>query len=349
VLLDVFGTAGTVRTLAAFSIVFVLLGVVMSRRQARGSAGASVGAVGWAVAGLLVALVGLPDASKLWARLHGALPEYLVFKEDATGLSAIRIEGGANPLTTVFVNGLGQSTMPYGGIHTMLGMLPAFVHPRPQRIAIIGLGSGDTVYGAAGRQEVEALDSIEIIAPQVATLDMLAGRLPYGGVLGLLADTRIVHREGDGRRFLMRAPRQFDVIEADALRPTSAYSGNLYSEEYFTLVRERLRPNGLAATWSPTARVHNAFVRVFPHVVSVPGILLGSRDPIRVDRHEIAARLADAHVRSHYDRAGIDAEALMAEYLKAPAVYGPDFDRRSLTDFNTDLFPKDEFELRPAK
>ena len=37
--------------------------------------------------------------------------------------------GGAGAV--VFVNGIGQSWIPYGNIHTVLGALPAFVHPRP--------------------------------------------------------------------------------------------------------------------------------------------------------------------------------------------------------------------------
>ena len=40
---------------------------------------------------------------------------------------------------------------------------------------------------------------------------------------------RIEHVTGDGRTYLMRSGRQFDIIEADALRPTSAFSGNVYS------------------------------------------------------------------------------------------------------------------------
>ncbi len=155
------------------------------------------------------------------------------------------------------------------------------------------------------------------------------------------------HVAGDGRIFLMHAPPSFDIIEADALRPTSAYSGNLYSEEYFTLVRSRLRTGGLAATWLPTARVHNAFVRVFPHVVSASGVLIGSNDPINVDREAIARRIADPRVREHYLRAGIDIEAMISSYLADPARYTPDFDRRSLVDFNSDLFPKDEYDLSP--
>jgi predicted membrane-bound spermidine synthase len=164
-------------------------------------------------------------------------------------------------------------------------------------------------------------------------------------LVGLLGDPRIRHVAGDGRIFLMRSTTKFDIIEADALRPTSAYSGNLYSEEYFTLVRERLRPLGLAATWLPTDRVHNAFVKVFPHVVSVAGILIGSNDPIPFDREMITRRIADPRVREHYARAGVNVDELMASYFADPAIYSPGFDRTTLTDVNTDLFPRDEYDL----
>jgi len=38
---------------------------------------------------------------------------------------------------------------------------------------------------------------------------------------------------------------------------------------------------------------------------------------------------------------------MFAEYLTEPARYGPEFSRESLGDFNTDLFPRDEFDLSP--
>ena len=68
---------------------------------------------------------------------------------------------------------------------------------------------------------------------------------------------------GDGRRFVMQSRERFDVIEADALRPNSAYSGNLYSREYFELLRSRLTPGGLAVTWgadiTDSAHVYGCF------------------------------------------------------------------------------------------
>jgi hypothetical protein len=79
----------------------------------------------------------------------------------------------------------------------------------------------------------------------------------------------------------------------------------------------------------------------------VPGILIGSNEAIAIDREQILERLADPRVREHYARAGINAQELMSSYLVNPARYTPDFNREALTDFNTDLFPKDEYDLRP--
>jgi hypothetical protein len=214
-------------------------------------------------------------------------------------------------------------------------------------VAVIGLGSGDTAYAAAGRPEVEAIRCIEIVGPQIDTLRRLAPRFGYGGLESLLRDPRIRHVRADGRLLLMRSAERFDIIEADALRPSSAYSGNLFSDGYFELLRRRLRPQGLAVTWSPTVRVHNAFVRVFPHVLALPDILIGSNDPIVLDRGAVLARLADPRARDHYARARIDVDLIVAAHLVELARYLPDFDRRALRDFNTDLFPRDELD-RPA-
>jgi predicted membrane-bound spermidine synthase len=335
------GSANTLKLLVGVSGLFALGMIVLGERARSVWAGA---AVSLTIAG---AMLVMPDAGVLWARLHGTTADRIIFGEDNSGLSVIRGEGegGAGP-KVVFVNGMGQSVLPYGEIHTVLGALPALVHPNPRNIAIIGLGSGDTVYAAASRAETTRVVCIEIIRPQLATLRTLADRDPYEGLRALLRDPRVVHEFGDGRAFLMRNTEKFDIIEADALRPTSAYSGNLYSEAYFTLVRSRLKPNGLAATWVPTVRISNTFVKVFPYVVQVPGVLIGSNEPFEIEPTAIAQRLADPRIRDHYRRAGIDIEALITPYMNpAPVRIGPEFDRTTLVDVNTDLFPKDEYDL----
>ena len=350
--LSVIGTAGTLTWLVCLSGAFAVAAALTGRADrvsvsapARSSALAAIVTV-LIVAGLAASM---PSAARLWARLHGTSVEQMIFAEDNSGLSVLKAAEAtlAGP-TWVYVNGLGQSLIPYGDIHTALGALPILVHPDPRRVAIIGLGSGDTLHAAAGRPDIERVTGIEIVGSQLAALQTLAKRNQYGGLHALLNDPRVDFVIGDGRAYLLRTPQKFDVIEADALRPTSAFAGSLYSDAYFRLVKNRLAPNGLAATWVPTQRVLDTFVTIFPYVVSLPGILLGGNEPIPFDAATLRARAAEPDVRAYYRRAGIDIEMLLHGYLEQePPRFGPDFDRRTLTDLNTDLFPKDEFDLSP--
>jgi spermidine synthase len=248
--------------------------------------------------------------------------------------------------TTVYVNGLGQSWIPFGNVHSYLGLVPVLLHPDPRDVAVIGLGSGDTVFCAAGRAETRSIHCIEIIASQLDTLRRLQQRRPYAGLATLLDDARVRHVAGDGRRFLLQAGRRFDVIEADALRPTSSHAGNLYSEEYFELVRRSLKPGGFGVTWAPTARIHHTFVKVFPHVVAVEPMLIGSNEPIALDAAAVKARAESAHVRAHFEGSGVDlqqtVDGLLATFrvVERPAAPVPD------AFLNTDLFPRDELRAR---
>ncbi len=353
--LGAIGTATTLRLLVGLSGIFAVAAAMTYRPEPRPGSGRSTSHTTLAsvstAALVLGIVVWMPDSAELWSRLHGTTVERMVFAEDNSGLSVIKADGAdlAGPVI-VFANGVGQSLIPYGDTHTALGALPVLVHPDPRQVAIIGLGSGDTIHAAASRPGIERITGIEIVGSQIETLRALAVRNPYAGLRALLDDPRVNHVVGDGRAYLMRTARRFDVIEADALRPTSASSGNLYSDAYFTLVRNRLARNGLAATWVPTPRVHDAFVKVFPYAVSVPGILIGSSEPFEFDATTIAARAAEPRVRDYYRRAGIDIEVLIRTYIESPPVrFWPDFDREALTDLNTDLFPKDEFDLSPPR
>lgn len=185
------------------------------------------------------------------------------------------------------------------------------------------------------------MTSVEIIGAQLGTLTQLAERRRDPALSALLSDPRIEHRVGDGRAFLRQSGQRFDIIEADALRPTSAFSGNLYSLEYFTLVRKHLASGGLAVTWAPTARVRRTFAAVFAHVLEFDQISVGSDTPIPFDPIQVTERAM--RVRAHFQAAGIDVEGLISPYVQSgPRRIGPD-DPRDVRDLNTDLFPRDEF------
>jgi spermidine synthase len=339
-LFDWLGTAGTLKLLVGMTSLFPLGAVALA-----GSARSKVAPLLAVAAGLAVA-VALPGTRATWQYLHGADRD-LIVREDGSGTSAIRRVGEPEREgAVIYVNGLGQSWMPYGGVHTTLGALPAFLHRDPREALVIGLGSGDTVFGVAGRPTLERIVAIEIVRPQLATLRDLAGMWAYPGLTSLLSDPRIEHVYGDGRLYLAQTARRFDIIEADALRPTSAYAGHLYSDGYFRLLRSRLKPGGMAVTWSPTERVYATFATVFPYVVRFGEILVGSNENIDVDPAAVTERVTDERVQNYFRPAGVDITALIATAVRSPRRLGPNDDRSGFTDINTDLLPKDEFGVR---
>ncbi|HEY7515063.1 MAG TPA: spermidine synthase, partial [Vicinamibacteria bacterium] len=335
-LLHTLGTPGTLRLLMAASGVFLLLWCRLHLAPARRLAGYAI------VSGLVGGAMALvPGAPVLWATLHGTGPDRILYAEDGSGLSVLKEEEGQ---TVVYVDGLGQSQLPFGGYHTFLGTLPVMIHPRPERVMAIGLGSGDTLFGLGARRETVRLDCAEIVRPQLETLRLLQRQQRYPGLDVLLRDERVRYAFTDGRSFLLRSRERFDVIEADALRPGTPYVGNLYSYEYFLLLRQRLRPGGLGVSWAPTERVKGAFLKAFPHVLQFGDTLVGSAEPIPYDPDALRARMADPFTRSRFERASIDLEALLGPALHhAPLVTGPEADRSGLVEIDTDLFPRDEY------
>ena len=342
-LLHWLGTASTLRLLVGLSGVFLVL-LAALRCVGQGARALGV-AVALLTAGL--AILASPGSATLWARLHGTTEDRVLFVEDGSGLSLLRetvVPETGRPLTTFHVHGRDQSHLPFGSYHTVLGALPVLVHPRPLALAVIGLGSGDTVFGIGGRAETERIDCIEIVASELEALKRRAARRDYPGLERLLRDGRVRYYFTDGRTFLMRSRRRYDVIEADALWPDSAYAGNVYSLEYFRLLQQRLAPGGYAVTWCPTPRVRDTFVRVFPYVLQIGSTLIGSDGAIPLDPAAVRARLRERFTRVHFALGAVDIDALIADALSGPIErVGPEFDRSRLTDVNSDLFPKDEY------
>jgi spermidine synthase len=209
-------------------------------------------------------------------------------------------------------------------------------------VAVIGLGSGDTIWAAGCRPETTSLVVYEIAAPQPRLLLRLAAAREIPELRRLLFDPRLHVTIDDGRNAIARSLEGFDVIEADALWPHVGYSGNLYSLEFFARCAEKLRPGGVMCTWAPTPRVYETFVRVFPHVLATPdrSVLIGSRDPLSFAPDEWRRRLDSPPVTTYLGRRVRKAAAqLLARLQPVPPNARPPAE----SELDRDLFPRDEF------
>jgi spermidine synthase len=327
------GSAGVLRLLVLSGLVFAAVGIARTGAP-RAFAGAA--------ASLVVLALLMPGERSLWLRLHGLTPQSggaSLIAEDASGVVALTPRGG--DAWRVWVNGRTHSTLPFGGIHTALGAVPAIIHPSPREVAVIGLGSGDTAWAAGCRRdETQRVRVYEICAPQLGLLNALAARPDPPAKLGrFLRDPRLDVRVADGRHALTVGEDSYDVIEMDPLPPSSPYSGNLYSVEFFTLCARRLNPGGVLCTWGPTPRVRQTFVRALPYVLDLADglILVGSNQPLELDLAAWEERVMSEGVRSYLgdDRAR-DVRASLRTARPASAA-GP------ADDVNRDLEPRDEF------
>ncbi|PYV37921.1 MAG: hypothetical protein DMG06_26855, partial [Acidobacteria bacterium] len=83
----------------------------------------------------------------------------------------------------------------------------------------------------------------------------------------------------DGRRFLRRTSESFDIITVDPPPPAEAAGSSLlYSEEFYRLVKERLKPNGILQQWFAVGEekilqaVARSLANSFPYVRVYPSI-----------------------------------------------------------------------------
>lgn len=336
VLLDRAGTPFTLSLYAALLVAPGLLALLSTTRGARRLA-LGAGALA-AAAGLLLAL---PGQASFWKLLHGTMGMGGQFDEDGSCMIGMVEEQPGQH--TLYISGEYQNGVPFDDFHLRLGTLPALIHPAPRSALVIGLGTGSTAYGVSLDPRVEKGLCIEICGGELRLLKGLRDRLPELDYL--FSEPRMDFAVRDGRRHLLEREDTYDLVVTDTLLSRSAYSGSLYSREFYGLVRRRLREGGAFAQWVASQRSLETVADVFPHVVVVdskgyegPRFLVASDRPIRLDPAELLARLEAA------DRRTLRPGQLESLRAFTSAISGVPVTRTLAADeLNSDLFPRDEY------
>ena len=116
----------------------------------------------------------------------------------------------------------------------------------------------------------------------------------------------------DGRSHLQLSGRHYDVIMADIIQPVHAGAGNVYSAEYFTLVRSALREGGLAVQWvfgteAEYKMIMRTFLSVFPHATlwADAGVMVGSMTPLRLEHADVEWKFQMPQSRAALEAIGV--------------------------------------------
>ena len=184
----------------------------------------------------------------------------------------------------------------------MLALTPQLCSRDPQDVLVICFGLANTLTAAVSFSETRRVDCVEL-SPQVVETTR---QLEY--VKTTLASPKLKLIFGDGRNYLLRTERSYDVITAEPPPPHAAGIVNLYTREYYQLCRDRLKPGGIVAQWLPTVQMSafevktiiRAFCDVFPSVELWMGVepsvyltLVGSMEPFPLDYERVKQRYRD--------------------------------------------------------
>lgn len=279
--------------LALLALPWLLAGLALQKSAESRSAASRQYAVTFALLAVAAGLV-------LFARDYPVeYPQSRILRDD----TATVIATGQGMEKRLLVNGIGMTGL--SPATKMMAHIPlAFLDHKPQNALAICFGMGTTY---------RSLLSWGIPVTAVELVPSVPKMFPYFHADGAqLLHSPLGHIVvDDGRRYLERTTEQYDVITIDPPPPVEAAGSSLlYTQEFYKVIRQRLRPGGILQQWLPDgddevrASVTRAlvdsfpYVRVFAYTSSWGYHFLASDSPIpQRSAAELVARMPPAAVR----------------------------------------------------
>jgi spermidine synthase len=230
----------------------------------------------------------------------------------------------------------------------LFAYLPLAFNPGAKDVLLLCYGCGVTADAFTRKSNLERIDVADTSKEVLALADFYSG-INYSDPL---RNPRVHSIVQDGRFFLQASPQQYDIISGEPPPPKVAGAVNLYTQEFFSLMRSRLKQNGIATFWLPinqlkveeTKAILRAFHNAFPNA-SVWGsadqdwIMMGINGPgRRVSEDELRQLWHDSATGADLRRIGIEVpQQLGALFL----MDGEEIDRitRNVAPL-TDFYPK---------
>jgi len=228
----------------------------------------------------------------------------LFFRETAAGTITV-VEDGRTGIRWSYINNSAVCGTTYDALKVvrMLAHLPLLAHRGAENVLVIGFGLGVTA-GNVLTYPVQRVDCVEL-CPEITEAAPLYGPFNHE----VLEDKRLSVIPGDGRRWLKRTSSRYDVITCDPTHPVLG-SGNLYTLEYFDLIKSRLNPAGVFVQYYPLRYLTSTelkqamatFQAVFPNAYLwlgySHGLMLGSIEPLLIDPQVWDQMLSENRARS---------------------------------------------------
>lgn len=233
--------------------------------------------------------------------------------------------------------------------------LPLVLRPEAENALLICYGMGVTADAFTRDTHLKHLDVVDISKEVFELASSYSGP----GYSNPLRDPRVTTFVQDGRFFLQASPQSYDIITGEPPPLKVAGTVNLYTQQFFSLMNDRLKDGGIATFWLPiyqltteeTKTILRAFHNVFPNASvwatsDLEWIMTGMKGPLHKLNDEAARALwSDTGTRSDLGRIGIEVPAQMSALF---LMDGEEIDRITQgVEPLSDLYPKRLTDVRP--
>jgi spermidine synthase len=274
------------------------------------------------------------------------------YEEDVATTVTITMDGRQN-LPELRVGGKVDARQ-WDSAQAMLAHLPLMIHPNPEDVLIVGLGSGGTLKSALLHPSVKSVQDVEISGAVVRLSEKWFERSePF-------SDPRAEIIVGDGRQHVAMTDRRYDVIVSQPSNPWIVGASSLFTTDCFEQMKARLKPGGVVCIWmqgfqvgsGPVKTLLKTFSSVFDHMDLWENMsreeyfLTGYVDPLEIDPARIEARLMDAALAEERDLLYLEHAAdLLGHYIGDRAALEPFYESAGISTDDHNLLeaqiPKD--------
>ena len=215
---------------------------------------------------------------------------------------------------TFFYNGIPIITTPYPDITFVeeFGHLPLLFSSHPQDVLIIGSGAGGLINEIL-KHQIRKIDYAELDPLIIDTLKMYPSDLTQRE----MKDGRVKVINLDGRFFVRITANKYDVVLIGLSKPSDLSTNRLFTQDFFSLIKKRLNPDGILALWLPgsltylskelrdlNACILNGLQGTYNYVRIIPGdynifLASASRDILEVNPALITQRINQRGIKAN--------------------------------------------------
>lgn len=179
----------------------------------------------------------------------------------------------------------------------LVGHLPLLLHPSPDDVLVIGLGTGISLHGLADHP-VNKIDCVEISPEVVKAYDYFKSV-----TADPLQNPKVELLINDGRNHLLTTTSHYDVIVSEPSNPWQSGNANLFTDDFYKIAAGRLKPNGLFCQWiglyditpENLRTLARTFLRTFPRaMVFIAGsdlVIVGAQHELTFDYNALSRRM----------------------------------------------------------